>query len=147
MGTFTAAQLMSAATAGMSSLGMVQSSQQAKAQQSAAIAQQRADIQQRHYQLQIQERQKRDRLKRAQATQRSRFGAQGLDPAAGSAAALLDGLRKETEQSIADQRGMENMRINQLADQSRRKKKINLLEHRARQFNQGAGTLFNLLER
>ena len=98
------------ATVAMMGLKMIQSDQQAKVQQNAAMAQQRADVQQRQYQLQIQEREKRDRLKRAQATQRSRFGAQGLNPAGGSAAALLEGLRKETEKSIADQWGLNTMR-------------------------------------
>ncbi len=135
------------ATVAMMGLKMVQSSQQSKAQQGATVAQQRADIQQRQYQLQIQERDKRDRLNRALATQRSRFGAQGLNPAAGSAAALLEGLRKETEQSIADQRGFENMRINQLAKNNKRQARVNLLENRNTQMNKGLSTAFNLLEK
>jgi len=142
MGDFT--------TVAMMALNTVKSSQQAKAQQNAAMAQQRADIQQRQYQLQIQEREKRDRLKQALATQRSRFGAQGLSPSSGSAAALLEGLQKDTEKGIADQRGLENLRISQLADKSARKRRINLLEFQKGQVGQvgnGLGTAFNLLER
>ncbi|MBL6931199.1 MAG: hypothetical protein ISR46_06830 [Rhodospirillales bacterium] len=135
------------ATVAMMGLKMIQSDQQAKVQQNAAMAQQRADVQQRQYQLQIQEREKRDRLKRAQATQRSRFGAQGLNPAGGSAAALLEGLRKETEKSIADQWGLNTMRNNQLAENAQSKTRINLLETRNNQINQGLGGVFNLLER
>lgn len=125
----------------------IQSSQQAKAQQSAVMAEQRADIQQRQYQLQIQEREKRARLKRAEATQRSRFGAQGMNSNGGSAAALLSGLRKETDQSIADMRGQENMRVNELNAQAKRQERISLLELQNGTFNQGLGSIFNLLEK
>jgi hypothetical protein len=135
------------ASVAMMGLKMVQSGQQAKAQQNASLAQQRADIQQRQYQLQIQERDKRARLKRVQATQRARFGAQGLNPAGGSAAALLAGLRKDTEKSIAEQRSIENMRINRLSEKTQAKARINLLEEQFNPFSKGAGTVFNLLER
>ncbi|NQU58992.1 MAG: hypothetical protein HQ513_17310 [Rhodospirillales bacterium] len=135
------------ATVAMMGLKMVQSSQQAKIGQSAAMAQQRADIQQRQYQLQIQERDKRERLKRVQATQRARFGGQGLNSTGGSAAALLEGLQKDTEQSISEQRSIEDMRINQLAENNRRKSRKNLLEYQNNQIGKGLGTVFNLLER
>lgn len=138
MGDYTAAAMMG--------LNLLQSSQQNKATMSADAAQQRADIQQRRYQLQIQERDKRDRLKRAVSTQRSRFGAQGLNPASGSAAALIEGLRKDTEKSISNQRSMETMRINNLIDNSQHRANNSLLEYRNKQINKGLKLSFNLLE-
>ncbi len=132
--------------AAMMVANMIQSSQQTKSQQADAMAKQRADIQQRQYQLQIQEREKRARLKRAEATQRSRFGAQGLGSNSGSATALLAGLHKETEQSIADMHGLNNMRTSHLLEQSARNKRTNLLEQRNNLFRKGMGTMVNLLE-
>jgi len=136
-----------AAIATLFSAGKMGLSMAGPSQQNAAIAQQRADIQQRQYQLQIQERDKRARLKRAQATQRARFGGQGLNSTGGSAAALLEGLRKDTEKSIFDQRSFENMQVNQLAENTRRKGRINLLENRNSQISKGLESAFNLLER
>lgn len=139
MGQFASAAMLVANT--------VQSAQQAKQQKAAAMARQRADIQQRQYQLEIQEREKRDRLKRAEAAQRAHFGSQGMGAGSGSAAALLQGLRKETEQSIADMWGLENMRTDRINKESARRRRLNLLEHRNGAIGQGLGTIVNLLEK
>ncbi len=138
MGNFAQVALMAAS--------MIQSQQQAKTQQAAATARQRADIQQRQYQLQIQEREKRDRLKKTLASQRARFGAQGLGSSSGSAAALLNGLRKDTEKSIADARNLNNMQTSNLLNQPASNNRINLLEHRQSQLGNMRG-MINLLER
>ena len=134
------------ATMAMMGMSAIQSSQQQKSQQATAMARQRADIQQRQYQLQIQERDKRNRLKQAEAAQRARFGGQGLGSSSGSAAALLAGMRKQTEQSIADQNNLEGMRIGALANKTKKRGPINLLEHQ-NTIRQGIGLMSNLLER
>ncbi len=135
------------ATAAMLAVNTLSSAQQAKAQQAAATARQRADIQQRQYQLQIEERRKRDRLKRQEAARRARFGAQGVASAGGSAAALLQGLRNETEREIAEMHNLQNMRLGELNRENQSRAKINLLEHRNDLLKKGLGTAFNLLEK
>ena len=76
---------------------------------------------------QIDERQRRDRLRRALATQRARFGAQGIG-AGGSSRAVFAGLAAEAEQENADSRALASTRIGQIDDQLAWSRKRNLLE-------------------
>ena len=120
MGTF-------AATAAMTALQLVQQRQQAKAQNAASAAQAQSQIQQIQRRQEIRGRQRREQLKRLLATQRARFASRGVGRG-GSARAVLDGLAKETDQDIADERSLNAFpigRINEALDQRRRR---NLLE-------------------
>jgi hypothetical protein len=72
---------------------------------------------------QTEDRERRERLKRALATQRARFGAQGLSSSA-SSDAVLGGLTKEVEQEALDSATQANFRVDRINDQlawSRRK--------------------------
>lgn len=116
-----------AATAAMTALSMIQAKQQAKAQNTAATAQSQSQIQQIQRRQEIRDRQRREQLKRLLATQRARFASRGVGRG-GSAQAVLDGLAKETDQDIADERSLNAFpigRINEALDTRRRR---NLLE-------------------
>jgi hypothetical protein len=86
--------------------------QATKDAQKAATADQ---INQLNYAQQVDEQARRDRLKQAVATQRARFGAQGI-ASSPSANAVLDGLAGETDQAIADQSAMTSLRVSNLND-------------------------------
>ena len=76
---------------------------------------------------QIDERQRRDRLRRALATQRARFGAEGIGTG-GSAQAVLAGLAAEAERENSDDRAMATARINRINDQYDWKRRKFVLE-------------------
>ena len=101
------------------------------AQKSNQAAAQEADARSRTEQIrqvqQIEERQRRDHLRRALATQRARFGAQGIG-AGGSSQAVLSGLAAEAEQENADSRALASTRINRINDQLAWSRRKNLLE-------------------
>ncbi len=127
MGTF-------AATAAMTALSMTQARQQAKAQNAAASAQAQSQIQQIRRQQEIRDRQRREQLKRSLATQRARFASSGVGRG-GSAQAVLDGLAKETDQVISDERSLNAFpigRINSALDRRRRSNLLNASEARRR---------------
>jgi hypothetical protein len=128
-------------TAAMSVLQMgfdaAQQSNQAAAQEAAA----RGQTEQIRQTQQIEERQKRDRLRRTLATQRARFGAQGVT-GGGSSQAVLSGLASEAEQQIADSRALAATRINQINNQLAWSQRTNLLEAS----RTGNRTAFGLLQ-
>ncbi len=86
---------------------------QAAAQQQQAAALKIAELEK---QRSIDERRKRDALKREQARRRARFGAAGL-LASHSADAVLEGLRQQTEQSIMDAREADQLSIRNINQQ------------------------------
>ena len=65
------------------------------------------------------------RLRRALAAQRARFAAGGLDPAQGSAAAVLGGLVAEAEREAEEDRERVNSRLGLL--ERRRRRRLDLL--------------------
>jgi hypothetical protein len=100
-----------------------QKSNQAAAQEADA----RGQTEQIRQTQQIEARQRRDRLRRTMATQRARFGAQGL-AAGGSSQAVLAGLAAEAEQQSADSRTLAASRINRINNQLAWSQRTNLLE-------------------
>ena len=113
--------------AAMSVLQMGFEAEQARGQTAAQEANARAQTEQiRQIQI-IEERKRRDRLRRALATQRARFGAQGIG-SGGSSQAVLAGLAAEAEQENADSRARTSSRISQINDQLAWSRKKNLLE-------------------
>lgn len=116
-----------AATAAITAIQMIQAKQQAKAQNVAADAAAQSQNLQIQRQQEIRERQRRDLLKRTLASQRAGFAARGIG-GGGSANAVLQGLEKDTENTIAEERSLNAFpidRINTSLSQTRRR---NLLE-------------------
>ena len=114
-------------TAAMSVLQMGLESEQARNQTAAQEANARAQTEQIRQNQIIEERKRRDRLRRALATQRARFGAQGIG-SGGSSQAVLAGLAAEAEQENADSRAQASSRISQINDQLAWSRRKNLLE-------------------
>jgi len=97
----TAVDPVSLAIMGLSTMSTIQNQ---KAAQKNAVRQQQA---QQAIQLEQQrqaERDRKDALKRAVAKKRARFGASGLTSGSGSAAAILKGLTRQSEQLATDNR-------------------------------------------
>ena len=95
MGGFTPGLIMTVVSQGM---GMMQKQNQARAARQAADAQAGAQAAQIEAARQAADRDREARLARTLASARARFAGRGLDPAQGSAAAVLDGLISESDQ-------------------------------------------------
>ena len=141
-----------AATAVTTAFQLVQQRQQAKAQNAAARAQADSQTQQIQQAQKIRERQRRDQLRRVLAAQRAQFGARGLSRG-GSADAVLKGLALDTERTIQDDRGLNDLRIadiNRSLDLRRRRNLLELSSARRRSafdlFGRGLKSI-SLLER
>lgn len=97
-------------SAAMSVLQMGFEAEQARGQTAAQEANARAQTEQIRQNQIIEDRNRGDRLRRALATQRARFGAQGIG-SGGSSQAVLAGLAAEAEQEHADSRAQTSSRI------------------------------------
>ena len=113
--------------AAMSVLQMGFEAEQARNKMAAQEANARAQTEQIRQNQIIEERKRRDRIRRALATQRARFGAQGIG-SGGSSQAVLAGLAAEAEQEHADSRAQTSSRISQINDQLAWSRRKNLLE-------------------
>ncbi len=116
MGGFTPQVVMTVLGAG---LNLAQRQQQTRAARQAAEAQAGARTAQIEAARQAADRDREARLARAMASARARFASRGLDPAQGSAAAVLGGLVSEADQEAEDARiqaetrlGAVNARLN-----------------------------------
>lgn len=97
----------------------------AKRQATALEARRRDQVSQIQAKQAIEERRRREQLRRAQATQRARFAGSGLNPQSGSAASLISGLAKEVDRAIADARGLDNLTIDRInADANTRRRSL-----------------------
>jgi hypothetical protein len=118
-----------------------------RAQQSAASAQAKAEARSQTQQIQQSEeiaaRQRRDQLRRALATQRARFGAQGIAPSTGSAEAALSGMQAEAEREDAESRATSGLRIGRLNEQVDWQRRRNLLDASS----PGYRSAFSLMQR
>lgn len=123
MGQFEPFALM-AAEFGLKSL---QQRSAARGQESAQREAANARIAQIRETQALEERRRRERLRRAMATQRARFGAQGLG-AGGSAAAVLRGLEAEAGRDDRDSRALVDMRIGDIERGLAQSRRRNLLE-------------------
>ena len=117
MGGFTPQAVMAVLGAG---LDLVQQRQQARAARRTAEAQAGAQAAQIEAARQAADRDRAARLARSLAAARARFAARGLDPAQGSAAAVLNGLMSEADREAQDaqaqaeaRRGALDARLNQ----------------------------------
>ena len=116
-----------AATAATAAFQMIQARQQAKAQNAVAAAQAQSQVQQIQRRQEIRDRQRREQLKRTLATQRARFASRGVGRG-GSAQAVLDGLAKETDQVIAEERSLNAFPIGRINEALDKRRRSNLLE-------------------
>ncbi len=117
------------ASAAMFALDMINQQRQARARERGVQAQAGADITTLRHQQEIRARQRNEALKRAQATQRARFGAQGIG-AGGSAQAVLDGLGAASARDAADETESLAARVADINANVRNLKRRNLLEGR-----------------
>lgn len=91
---FTAGSLLEGAS-------LLSKQQQAKSMRNQAISSRNERVKQLHRIQQIEERERKEKLKQAQATQRARFGARGTGHG-GSATAVLEGMERRSAQNLAD---------------------------------------------
>ena len=116
------------------------------AQQNTAQAQAKAEARAQTLQIQqtqeIQARQRQDQLRRALATQRARFGAQGIGAGDGSAEAALGGLEAEAARQEQDASSL-GMRINRVNDDLEWQQRRSLLDASASRYR----SAFSLMQR
>lgn len=145
MGSFVPAAAMSVLQLGAQSaqrnLQIEQQNQQAEFARAAGEAEARGQIEQIQQSTQASERQRQEAIRRALATQRARYGAQGIG-AGGSADAVLAGMAVEAQRDTQEARKVAQLRINQIREQTAWQNTRNLLD--ASQFaNRSA---FNLVQ-
>jgi len=105
-----------------------QTYRQTKAANKAAQAQADAEARQMREKLAIEERRRKEGLKRDLATQRARFGASGVGGAGGSSEALLQGLSNQTDRELADSRRLNLLQTQDLYTNLAHTKRRNLLD-------------------
>lgn len=130
-------------TAAMSALQIGMDMAQQKGAQAEAKADARAQTQQIQQQQDIQSRERRDQLRRALATQRARFGAQGLAAAGGSVDAALGGLEAEAARDEQASSSLGSMRINRINDELDWQKRRSLLDASSHRYR----SAFSLMQR
>lgn len=130
-------------SAAMSALQLGLDAAQQSSAQAQAKAETRAQVMQIQQTQEIAARQRRDQLRRALATQRARFGAQGIAAAGGSAEAALGGLEAEAAREDADAQSLAELRIGRLNDQLDWQRRRNLLEASSPRYR----TAFSLVQR
>jgi hypothetical protein len=117
------------------------------AQQNSAQAEAKAEARAQERQIQqtreMAARQRRDQLRRALATQRARFGAQGIAAGGGSAEAAIGGLEAEAAREEADAQNLSELRIGRLNDQLDWQRRRNLLDASSSRYR----TAFSLVQR
>lgn len=114
--------------AAMSALQIGMEAAQRGAQQQQAKAEAAAQAQQITTTQAISARERQDQLRRALATQRARFGAQGLLSTSGSARAVISGLEEDAERDDADSRLLTDLRLDRLNDQVDWQRRRSLLD-------------------
>jgi len=112
-------------------LKMMEQRAQAKAQENAARTRANAEMTRARQAQDIRNRQRGEQLKRRLATQRARFGASGAASRGGSADAVLQGLRNETNRQIGDEEASLGTQFAGLEDQVRNVRRQGLLERRS----------------
>ena len=106
---------------------IAQQKQQAELARATEEAQARGQIEQLQQSVQASERQRQNAIKRALATQRARYGAQGIGTG-GSADAVLAGMAAEAERETREARKAAQLRINQIREQGAWQNTKNLLD-------------------
>lgn len=116
-------------TAALSAVQFGMDMAQQKNSQSEAKADAQAQTQQIQQQQEVQLRERREQLRRAMATQRARFGAQGLaSGAAGSTESTLSGLEGEAARDEQDASSLSSLRIDRINDDLEYQQRRSLLD-------------------
>lgn len=117
------------------------------AQQGASAQQAKNEARLQARQLQqaedIASRQRQDQLRRALATQRARFGAQGIVADAGSAQAALSGLQAEADRQAAEASATTGLRLDRLDQQLDWQQRRSLLDASSPRYR----SAFSLMQR
>jgi hypothetical protein len=121
-------------SAAMSVMQMGIDATQQKATQAEAKAEAQAQARQIQEGREIDSRQRRDQLRRALATQRARFGAQGLAAGGGSVDAALSGLEAEAEREESDAQRLTDTRMSRLSEEAGWQRRRNLLDASASRY-------------
>ena len=122
MGGFAPQAVMTVIGLGLNAIQAQRQARAARSQINAETAANAADVE---VQRAATQRERDQRLRRALAAQRARFASGGLDPAQGSAAAVLDGLVAEAEREAEEDRNQVNSRLGLL--ERRRRQRLDLL--------------------
>jgi hypothetical protein len=130
-------------TAAMSALQFGMDMAQQNASQAEAKADARAQTQQIQQHQEVQSLDRRDQLPRALATQRARFGAQGIAAGGGSVEAALGGLEAEAARDEQEASSVGTMRINRIDDQLDWQQRRNLLDASSPRYR----SAFSLMQR
>ena len=110
-------------TAALTAMQISMEKSQEKAKKDAESANANAQSAQIRYAQQLEQSDRRDKLRRAIATQRARFGAQGLS-SSGSAAAVLSGLAAEADQDAAASENLASLRLDSLNQQAEQRRNL-----------------------
>jgi hypothetical protein len=125
----------------MSAVQMGLETAQQNRAEDAAKQQARAQAEQLQEAQSIASQQRQDQLRRALASQRARFAAQGIAPDTGSADATLGGLEADAAQADANAQSLTDLRVGNLYDSlSQRRNLLDASDPRYR-------TAFSLLQR
>jgi hypothetical protein len=130
-------------SAAMSALQLGLDAAQQSNAQAEAKAEARAQAEQLRQTQDIAARQRRDQLRRALATQRARFGAQGIAAGGGSAEAAIGGLEAEAAREEADAQSLGALRLGRLNDELDWQRRRNLLDASSSRYR----TAFSLVQR
>jgi len=115
-------------TAAMSALQIGMDAAQRQSATAAAKADANAQTEQIRQAQEVQSRERQAQLRRALATQRARFGAQGIAGTGGSADAALSGMEAEAQRQEADAQSLNDLRVGRIGDQIDWQRRRNLLE-------------------
>lgn len=116
-------------TAALSAVQFGMDMAQQKTGQAEAKADAQAQTQQIQQQQEVQLRDRREQLRRAMATQRARFGAQGLTAGGGgSAESTLSGLEGEAARDEEDATNLSSLRIDRINDDLEYQQRRSLLD-------------------
>jgi len=126
---------------GQAVLGVLQKSQATRAQNRQLSAQQAIQEQRIAATRQVEERRRKEQLRRNKAAQRARFGGLGLSSSGGSAAAVLRGLSTRSSLEGQDRDLLSGIELNGLRQDFDRRRRRNLLEVRKNAFNTGFSLL------
>jgi hypothetical protein len=114
MGAFASSAALTALQVGLEVAQKKAAQKDAREAQKADAVAQATQIRQAHA---IDQRERRERLRRALATQRARFGAQGVSAQSGSSAAVLSGLASSADARDRGLRQLTQLRLQRLDDQ------------------------------
>ncbi|MBL8668916.1 MAG: hypothetical protein JNM48_15780 [Rhodospirillales bacterium] len=115
-------------TAAMTAVQLGMESAQRDTARDQAKAEARAQTLQVQQTQAVQSRERAEQLRRALATQRARFGAQGLSAGSGSAAAALGGLAAESERQDQDASSLAALRASRIGDDLEWQQRRSLLD-------------------